>query len=365
MKYYFSKITQYIGYLLIGLFFALILLQQYPRLIGHSIGWVDLLFETINNPAIVPVSYHNAIMQTAPSIVHLFEPISSSQDDQIKENKSIQYKSIGSGVIVDEKGWILTNLHVVKKADSIHVLLEDGRQVKAILKGQDAATDLAMLKIDLMNLQAISWIKQQKRIRIGDVVLAIGNPFGLNQSVSMGIVSAIKRNLYLHQYDQFIQTDAAIHPGNSGGALINTSGHLIGITSALFSNDSGNQGLGFAIPAYIAQFVTSQLIQYGHVRRGWIGVEAKRINLALTKQYHLQDNRGVLVDLIVPDSPADHAGIRQGDMILQIDEQTADDVDELINYITMTKPGRLLNMMIIRQTTYQKEMITVQVGQKK
>ncbi len=359
MTKYLIICTQFI---LIGVCFAFILLQQYPQLIGHSKGWIQSLFDPAKQASTLPVSYHSAIANTAPSIVHLFEQ--STQTNSSGPTSNNHYKSIGSGVIVHKAGWILTNLHVIKNINDINILLADGRRAKATIIGQDPSTDLAMLKINLPHLQAISWIKNSTKARIGDVVLAIGNPFGLNQSVSIGIVSSIERNLNLNTYDQLIQTDAAIHPGNSGGALINTLGQLMGITSALFSSDKGNQGLGFAIPAHTAKFVATSLRQHGRVIRGWVGIDATDINATLANNYHLKDNRGVLVTFVAPDSPAFKSGIQVGDVILQIDNEEADDIYSIMHYIAQIKPGQSIHMDIIRYQSYQRDRLTFKVAEK-
>lgn len=228
--------------------------------------------------------------------------------------------SLGSGVLISSQGYILTNNHVIEAADEIQVLLADGRKLRAEVVGADRETDLAVLIITADMLPSIT-IGDSENLRVGDIVLAIGNPFGVGQTVTQGIVSATGRDhLGINTYENFIQTDAAINPGNSGGALINVRGELIGINSAIFSKSGGSQGIGFAIPVNLAKGVLKQIIEQGHVVRGWLGIEAQDISAALAESFQLPSTEGVLISGVLRGGPADHAGILPGDVITAIND---------------------------------------------
>lgn len=228
--------------------------------------------------------------------------------------------SLGSGVLISSQGYILTNNHVIEAADEIQVLLADGRKLRAEVVGADRETDLAVLIITADMLPSIT-IGDSENLRVGDIVLAIGNPFGVGQTVTQGIVSATGRDhLGINTYENFIQTDAAINPGNSGGALINVRGELIGINSAIFSKSGGSQGIGFAIPVNLAKGVLKQIIEQGHVVRGWLGIEAQDISAALAESFQLPSAEGVLISGVLRGGPADHAGILPGDVITAIND---------------------------------------------
>ncbi len=228
-------------------------------------------------------------------------------------------QSLGSGVVVDAKnGYILTNNHVIDGATDIQVSLQDGRSFSARLIGTDEGTDVAVIKIEAKNLTQLA-LMDSKKLRVGDFVVAVGNPFGLGQTVTSGIVSALGRtNLQGLGYQNFIQTDASINPGNSGGALINLQGELVGINTAIYSPSGGNVGIGFAIPASLAQRIMAQLVQFGQVRRGSIGVEVQDITANLARAFNLEKNGGVIITNVEPDSPAESAGLQAGDIITQL-----------------------------------------------
>ncbi|TKB76152.1 MAG: trypsin-like serine protease, partial [Nitrospira sp.] len=212
-------------------------------------------------------------------------------------------RSLGSGVIVDATGLIITNNHVVNKADDVKVLLSDKRELKAKLIGTDPKTDLAVLKIEAEHLHTIPWADSDK-LEVGEFVLAVGNPFGLNQTVTMGIVSAVGRaSMGIAEYEDFIQTDAAINPGNSGGALVNVRGELVGINTAIFSQSGGNMGIGFAVPSNMARSILDQLVEHGKVVRGWLGVSIQDLSPELATQFGLPEAKGVLVSDVLDDSP--------------------------------------------------------------
>ena len=257
--------------------------------------------------------------------------------------------SLGSGVIISAQGYILTNHHVVNGADDIQVSLRDGRSAKARLIGSDPESDLAVLKIGLEKLPVIT-LGQSDKTRVGDVVLAIGNPFGVGQTVTMGIISATGRNqLGINTFENFIQTDAAINPGNSGGALIDADGNLIGINTAIFTRSGGSQGIGFAIPTSLANEVVEQIIKHGRAVRGWLGVEAQTITPELAQAFDLKQTRGVIVAGVVANGPAARAGLRPGDIVTAIDERAIGDAHEVLMEVAKRKPGTKVRIKILRQ----------------
>ncbi len=255
---------------------------------------------------------------------------------------------VGSGVIVSKEGYILTNNHVVDDADQVKVTLTDGREFTAKVIGKDPKSDIAVVKIEAKdNLPAIA-LADSSKIEIGDVVLAIGNPFGIGQSVTMGIVSATDRGAMGLDYEDFIQTDAAINPGNSGGALVDTEGRLVGINTAIYSRSGGNQGVGFAIPTDLARNVMVSLIDYGKVTRGYLGVMIQDVDPALAREFKLKDQKGALVGDVVPNGPADKAGLKSGDVILQINDKAVTDSRHLKLAVGNTAPGDNVSLKLLR-----------------
>jgi serine protease Do len=275
-----------------------------------------------------------------------------------RERKAI---SLGSGVIVSNNGYILTNYHVIKKADSIRVLLSDKRKFEGKVVGSDPKTDLAVIKIDAGGLTAIS-IGNSDRLRVGELVLAIGNPYGLNQTITMGIVSAVGRaNVGIADYEDFIQTDAAINPGNSGGALVNAMGELIGINTAIFSTSGGYQGIGFAIPSNMARIVMNSLIEKGRVIRGWLGVSIQEITQELAEQFQLETGEGTLVADVVEGSPAAKGGLERGDVITAFNGRKVNDPFTLRNLVAETPPGTDVELTVIRDG--EETTLTVEIGE--
>jgi len=262
-----------------------------------------------------------------------------------REHKSM---SLGSGVIVSSDGYILTNTHVVKDADKIKVTLSDKREFAGKVIGNDPKTEISVIKIDATDLPTIP-MGDSDQLKVGELVLAIGNPFGLNQTVTMGIVSAVGRaNVGIAEYEDFIQTDAAINPGNSGGALINARGKLVGINTAIFSTTGGYQGIGFAIPSNMAKTVMKSLIEIGKVIRGWFGVSIQAITPELAQQFQLKQDYGTLVADVVEGSPAERAGIKRGDVIVEFDGKEIKEPFQLRNMVAGTKPGDTKEVKIIR-----------------
>jgi Do/DeqQ family serine protease len=299
-------------------------------------------------------SYSNAVRKAAPAVVSIFtskevkrshnpflnDPLFRHFFGERFEDEAQRAFSLGSGVVVSPRGYILTNQHVVEAADEIEVALSDGKKLVAKVVGSDPETDLAVLQVDAQNLPAIT-LAQSENLRVGDVVLAIGNPLGVGQTVTMGIVSALHRTgLRINTFENFIQTDAAINQGNSGGALIDASGSLVGINTAILSQTGGSIGIGFAIPVSIAKQVMEQLIATGAVTRGWVGVELQEITPELADSFKLGTTSGVLVAGVQRGSPADRAGIKPGDIVVAVDGKPARDPDSMRNLIVALAPGK-------------------------
>lgn len=256
--------------------------------------------------------------------------------------------SLGSGVIISNDGYILTNNHVIQNADKIKVLLSDKREFTGKVVGSDPKTDLSVIKIDADDLTPAS-IGNSDSLKVGEIVFAIGNPYGLNQTITMGIVSAVGRaNVGIADYEDFIQTDAAINPGNSGGALVNVKGELIGINTAIFSTSGGYQGIGFAIPSNMVKIVMKSLIERGRVIRGWLGVSIQSVTPELAQQFHLERDFGTLVADVVEGSPAEKAGLMRGDVIIEFGGKEVNEPYHLRNSVASTPPGEEIDVKVIR-----------------
>ncbi|MBI3777406.1 MAG: DegQ family serine endoprotease [Gammaproteobacteria bacterium] len=265
--------------------------------------------------------------------------------------------SLGSGVIVDSAGYIVTNNHVVAKADEIKVLLNDKREFTGKVVGTDPKSDIAVVKINAKDLPVLPWGDSDK-LEVGEYVLAIGNPFGLNQTVTQGIVSAVGRaNVGIADYEDFIQTDAAINPGNSGGALVNARGQLVGINTAIFSRSGGYMGIGFAVPSNMTRAVMDSLIKSGKVVRGWLGVSIQEVTPDLAKQFGMKESRGALVSEVIPDSPAAAAGIQSGDIITAFNGKAVDGPGSLRNAVAQTLVGKTVKVEVLRE----KKPVTLEV----
>lgn len=312
-----------------------------------------------------PFSYAEAVNTSAPSVVTIYTSKTVKQSvhpllddpvfdqlfgDQLKKYKRDKTETnLGSGVIITHDGYILTNQHVIDNADEILISLPDGRSSEAQVIGEDRESDIAVLHIPLNGLPNIRVANGKNPVRVGDVALAIGNPLNVGQTVTMGIISATGRNrVGLNTFENFIQTDAAINPGNSGGALVNAHGDLIGINSAIFSQSGGSQGIGFAIPISLALDVMDQLVKYGHVSRGWLGVEGTDISPSAALKSGNPDLRGVLIVGVFIDSPADKAGILTGDIITAIDNKPVSKVRNVLDNIAGHKPGEEVSIEILR-----------------
>ncbi|MBI5676133.1 MAG: DegQ family serine endoprotease [Nitrospirae bacterium] len=305
-------------------------------------------------PAIVNVSTTRTQKITEnPFAPYLDDPMFRKFFGDRFENQKIPKErktaSLGSGVIVSSDGYILTNNHVVKDADEITVLLSDKKEFKGKVIGSDPKTDIAVVKIETKDLPHIAWGDSDK-LKVGEIVLAIGNPFGLNQTVTMGIVSAVERvNMGIADYVDFIQTDAAINPGNSGGALVNAKGELVGLNTAIFSTSGGYQGIGFAIPSSMANMVMESLITKGKVIRGWLGVSIQPITPELASQFNLKSEEGSLVADVIEGGPAEKAGIMRGDVIIEFNGEKVSDPHGLRNAVAKTPPGEVVKIKVFRE----------------
>lgn len=318
-------------------------------------------------------SYRAAAARAMPAVVNIItskapkrgkhpllrDPFFKKFFDNRERDDDDEESSLGSGVIVSAQGYILTNNHVVEGADEIEVVLADGRKAAAKLVGTDPETDLAVIKITLDKLPVIV-LGQAEQAQVGDVVLAIGNPFGVGQTVTMGIISALGRNnLHINHFENFIQTDAAINFGNSGGALVDAGGNLLGINSAIYSQTGGSVGIGFAIPVSTAKNVMEAIIKTGHVVRGWIGVESQEITPELAASFGLQRQSGAIIAGVVRNGPADKGGIRPGDILLSVDGKPVADTNSMLNLIAQLAPGGKAKMTVLRKSKETTLDITV------
>lgn len=319
-----------------------------------------------------PVSYADAVDKAAPAVVNIYTAKETVRPNPLSQDPLFRYffgepqpeisRSLGSGVILSKQGYILTNNHVVAEADEIVVALRDGRSMAAQLVGTDPETDLAVLTVKAQDLPAIT-LGDSNTIRVGDVVLAIGNPFGVGQTVTMGIISATGRSeLGITTFENFIQTDAAINPGNSGGALVNAYGQLLGINTAILSQSGGSQGVGFAIPIAVAKIILEQIISHGRAVRGWIGVGVQDLNPELAESLNLDAKEGALVTQVLNNSPAEQAGLQPGDVISHINGKQIDSSKDLINLVTGVVPGKRIELR--GQRGREKVTLDIEVGER-
>jgi serine protease DegQ len=344
-----------------------------PRF-GDREGGIVLLQET-STPAAAQraASYADAAKRAMPAVVNIYtskemrqrhplmdDPVLRRYFPDLAERMPRQRAtSLGSGVIVAADGHVLTNHHVIEGADDIQLVLADGRRLRARVRGIDPESDLAVLKTDGENLPAITF-GNTEGLRVGDVVLAIGNPFGFGNTVTLGIVSALGRNhLGINRFEDFIQTDAAINPGNSGGALVDASGNLIGINSTIYSQSGGSQGIGFAIPVSLARSVLEQIIKDGHVTRGWFGIEPQDVTPEIAQALAFDGDGGVVIRALVRNGPADRAGIRERDVVQEIEGHPTRDTPALLARIAELTPGATARVRVWRDRQSREVEITV------
>jgi serine protease DegS len=366
-----------------GVLAAVVILQFFPDLLSPQVTTVEIResaphsSSANSNANSGPVSYASAVEAAAPAVVNIYtRTLVKAQPNPLRDDPFFRNffgsgnqpqrerieSSLGSGVILSPQGYIVTNNHVIANADSVLVALRDGREAPADIIGTDPETDLAILKVQLPELPSVS-LASSESLRVGDVVLAIGNPFGVGQTVTMGIISATGRNsLGLNTYEDFIQTDAAINPGNSGGALIDAYGNLIGINSAIFSKSGGAQGIGFAIPSNLARQVMQDLIEHQRVIRGWIGVEVQELTPRLAESFELKEAQGLVVAGIFRDGPAHIAGLQPGDIMTAIDGTPISSSQTSMNHIATLKPGRTTVIDVRRNG--REVQFRVQIGER-
>ncbi|HEY0060797.1 MAG TPA: Do family serine endopeptidase [Telluria sp.] len=329
-----------------------------PAQVGR-VGNAVPVIEAARLPALAG-SYREAAGRAMPAVVNILTSKSLGREHPLLKDpffrrffgdrapRPEQQSSLGSGVIVSPDGYILTNNHVIEAADEIEVVLADGRKAAAKVVGTDPETDLAVIRIDAKNLPVIV-LGHAEDARVGDVVLAIGNPFGVGQTVTMGIISALGRNnLHINHFENFIQTDAAINFGNSGGALIDSGGNLLGINSAIYSQSGGSVGIGFAIPVSTAKTVLDGIIKHGQVVRGWIGIESQDITPELAESFGLDKDSGTIIAGVVRNGPADKAGIKPGDILLTVAGKPVSNTSDMLNLIAQLAPGQKATMTVMR-----------------
>lgn len=333
---------------------------------------VPILQAPANAPA-TQGSYRDAAQRAMPAVVNIFttkgarQPKTPFMDDPLfrrffGDQQEDRQFSLGSGVVISPEGYVLTNNHVIETADEIEVAFADGRKADAKVVGTDPETDLAVIKINLQNLPAIT-LGNADQAKVGDVVLAIGNPFGVGQTVTMGIISALGRNhLGINTFENFIQTDAAINPGNSGGALIDANGNLLGINTAIYSRSGGSLGIGFAIPVTTVKDVMESIIATGQKVRGWIGVEPQDITPELAESFGLTRKSGAIIAGVLKGGPADKAGIRPGDILVAVEGKPVTDTTDMLNLIAQLTPGNKAKMTVLRKT--QESTVDVLVGKR-
>lgn len=338
--------------------------QKNQAMVASQPGWQPPKSEPVDtkklgdNPNAAVASYHNAVAVAAQSVVNIYTTQKIEEHPYMNDPMMRRYfeyhgipngesdnTNLGSGVIISQDGYIVTNSHVISKADNIIVMLNDGRKATAKVIGNDVESDLAVIKVDLTGLKPLGFREQSTQV--GDVVLAIGNPFGVGQTVTQGIISATGRTgLGINTVEDFIQTDAAINPGNSGGALVDAYGQLVGINTAIFSRSGGSMGIGFAIPTEIVKLVMNGIIKDGKVHRGWLGIELQSSMKDPTKLG--DDTQGVEVMNVMPDGPAAKAGLQKGDIITAMDNKPVNDANTLIQLVARKAPNSVVNLQVMR-----------------
>ena len=311
-----------------------------------------------------PGSHADAAKKAVPAVVHIFtsQEVKGARHPFINDpifrhffgdrfgEESQRRSGLGSGVVVSPEGYILTNFHVIDGADEIEVAHNDGSKYKARVVGSDPESDLAVLRIPADHKLPVIAFGSSDSLRVGDVVLAIGNPFGVGQTVTSGIVSALGRSqLGINTFENFIQTDAAINPGNSGGALVDANGHLVGINTAIYSQSGGSMGIGFAIPVSLAKNVMEQIVKTGGVTRGWVGIEVQEITPELAESFKLADIRGALIAGVMRGSPADKAGVKPGDVLTQVAGKPVKDAQAMLELIAALEPGKTARFELKRE----------------
>lgn len=308
------------------------------------------------SPSVVNISTTRTV-QSPPTLEDLFESLTPFGNSQGKRWREL---SMGSGVIVSPDGYLLTNYHVIEQAEEIRVTLYDRRTFRASVVGVDPKTDLAVIKINAKDLPVAPW-GNSDTLQVGDFVLAIGNPYGLTHTVTMGIISATGRaDVGIADYEDFIQTDAAINPGNSGGPLVNIRGEIIGINTAIFSRTGGYQGIGFAVPVNMAKVIIENLIKEGKVIRGWIGIMVQDLTAELAEKFSYRENQGIIITDVVKNSPAQRAGLRRGDIIVEFEGKRVTESAVLRNLVAQSKAGTSINLKISRDGTLFNVQVVVE-----
>ena len=349
--------------------------QKNQAMVASQPGWQPPKSEPVDtkklgdNPNAAVASYHNAVAVAAQSVVNIYTTQKIEEHPYMNDPMMRRYfeyhgipngesdnTNLGSGVIISQDGYIVTNSHVISKADNIIVMLNDGRKATAKVIGNDVESDLAVIKVDLTGLKPLGFREQSTQV--GDVVLAIGNPFGVGQTVTQGIISATGRTgLGINTVEDFIQTDAAINPGNSGGALVDAYGQLVGINTAIFSRSGGSMGIGFAIPTEIVKLVMNGIIKDGKVHRGWLGIELQSSMKDPTKLS--DDTQGVEVMNVMRDGPAAKAGLQKGDIITAMDNKPVDDANTLIQLVARKAPNSVVNLQVMRNKVQSSVNVTL------
>ncbi len=349
--------------------------QKNQAMVASQPGWQPPKSEPVDtkklgdNPNAAVASYHNAVAVAAQSVVNIYTTQKIEEHPYMNDPMMRRYfeyhgipngesdnTNLGSGVIISQDGYIVTNSHVISKADNIIVMLNDGRKATAKVIGNDVESDLAVIKVDLTGLKPLGFREQSTQV--GDVVLAIGNPFGVGQTVTQGIISATGRTgLGINTVEDFIQTDAAINPGNSGGALVDAYGQLVGINTAIFSRSGGSMGIGFAIPTEIVKLVMNGIIKNGKVHRGWLGIELQSSMKDPTKLS--DDTQGVEVMNVMRDGPAAKAGLQKGDIITAMDNKPVNDANTLIQMVARKAPNSVVNLQVMRNKAQSSVNVTL------